>query len=126
MAENMSGSSTPSEPAGAPTPDADRTARRARLLANLDLALGLAEQLGQSVTKAFPEAAAKVRAAVDPTLSVDERIALGDAGTRELTAIAMQLAPEATLDGLEATLDGDRHSQREAAAFIARMKSTAR
>ena len=118
----------PTEPssAGITPPDVDRAARRARMLANLDVALGLAEQLGQVMAKTFPEAAAKVRIAVDPTLSVDERIRLGDAATCELTAIAMHLAPEATLDSLEANLEGDRDSEREAAALISKMKAGTR
>lgn len=123
MTENAGPDSTPSTPASLSASDADRAARRARLLANLDLALGLAAQLDQQVSKAFPLAAADVRAALDPNLSVEERLRLGDSATSELTAIAMHLDPETTLEALETTLDGDRHAQREAAALISRLKS---
>lgn len=126
MPEIPNPDSASSTPAGLPAPDADHAARRARLLANLDLALGAAQQLGQQVANAFPMAEAEVRAALAPNLSVEERLRLGESAACELTAIALHLDPEMTLDGLESTLEGDRHAQREAAALIARVKSPTR
>jgi hypothetical protein len=111
--------------ANTPTPPSDmgRAARRARLLANLNVAVGLAEQLQDHVAKAFPLAAAEVQAALDPNLSVAERVEHGDAAVCALTAIAMELAPEQTLDALEANLTHDLKAEREAGLLMSRLKT---
>lgn len=110
----LSAESTPS------SLDEDRAARRARTLANLDAALAAAGKLGEIIGQAFPEAA-KACKPLPAGLSVDERLKMGEAVAAELTTVAMQLAPELTLDSLEANLAGDHQSHREAAELLGRM-----
>lgn len=101
-----------------------KAARRARLLINLDAALGLASKLNAAVTTAFPEASA----AVDQKLSLEhapltvaQKLALGDEAARELSELAFSLDPDGVMDSLESELLGDTFSQR--AASLAVMKA---
>lgn len=111
-----------------PTPDEQKTARRALMLQNLDAALAAAQELHTATTKAFPDAAAEVdkRAGKDvEDLSVGQRIALGNAAADDLSELAFNLDPSATMDSLEPELPNDSRSLDAATAAILKAQAPA-
>lgn len=69
---------------------------RAELLADLDAALVLANQLVKSVEKAFPQAAADYVPIDFSKMSTEEKLKLGEEQARQLSEIAFKINAEAT------------------------------
>ena len=105
-----------------------KAARRARLLRNLDVALAAAAQLNAATTAAFPEASAEVERTFPRDLSsltVSQKLALGDQTAGDLAELAFNLDPEATMDTLEASLPGDSVSLGAATSVIVKARAGA-
>lgn len=96
-------------------------ARRADLIARLDVAVLLAEQLHQQCIDTFGTPA--VRLPDMSELSLDERIALGEESCRGLLGVAMALAPERTLDALDLRLPVDTDSLEATSKLINQLRS---
>jgi len=102
-------------------------AGRARLAAQLDLALAAAAELGKLVATTFPDAASQVDRQFAPSLanlSVDAKLALGQDMVGQLHRIAFEINPSSTLDMLERDLPHDAESATAAGAAIAAAKAT--
>lgn len=110
-------------PAPAPEdPMQARAARRALLAAKLDAALVAASQLRNVAGNAFPAATAEVENLLMPaleSLGAEAKMALGDEAASQLFQLSMALAPEATLDRMDAQLGKDVQSRNSAASAIA-------
>jgi len=93
----------------------------------LDLTVQLAERLGDVVKQTFPQAAAEVEArrATSPLseLSVEEKLVLGDKVSSDLYNVAMDLAPEQTLDLAEAQLAKDTASASQASLLLQQLRT---
>jgi hypothetical protein len=108
-----------------PSPDEERAARRASMLQNLDAALAAAQELHTVTAKAFPEAAAQLDRDVGGNLqglSVDKRLALGNAVAGDLAELAFNLDPDSAMDCLEQELPEDTRSLAGASAAILKAK----
>lgn len=105
----------------------ERRAGRARLAAQLDIALAAAAELGKLAASAFPDAARQADQQFVPSLdnlSVDAKLALGDDMAGQLHRIAFELNPSAALDMLERDLPHDAESATAAGVAIAAAKAT--
>lgn len=94
------------------------------LSALLDEALRLTEKLEQALRTLAPADCAVPRAAPVEleTLSVDEKLMLGQAAARRLTALALTVDPEAALDSLENRLPAHSSSLTELSELLLRLQ----
>lgn len=96
----------------------------------LDLTVQLAERLGSIVKQTFPQAAAEVEARHAGMrlneLDIEAKLALGDKVTSDLYNVAMDLAPEQTLDMAEAQLATDTASAAQAAVLLQQLRTEGR
>lgn len=122
---------TPPSPTPRPLPQSLRrltAAEQQRLLAMtpaelLDEALRLAQGLSATVAEVFGQSPEPVDLS---KLTLQEKLELGERNCRSLREIAMKLAPEKTLDAMEADLATDPGSKAATQALLQRVQPVGR
>lgn len=84
----------------------------------LAIAVKIAERLKHQAAAAFGDVPTKNTS----SMSTEQRISEGEEVAAELLTIAIQLAPDATLDQLETSLANDKPSAQQAESLLQRIK----
>lgn len=87
----------------------------------LDLALQELDKLNDVISKAFPEMEGEPATDVS-SLSVDEKIAMGESNCRKLADLALQIAPLPTLERLDQQSLADPRVRAEAESLLSSLR----